>query len=90
MWSWSKMLTLTLHLRDLGTSVSAGLPPVRPGLAGQRPQSPSPPRVLLVSVMYRFCRSRTHRGWDPLPAAGSALQPLAEVFPTQGQWQLVA
>lgn len=38
--------------------------------------------------MYRLRRSHPHRGRGFLPAAGAALQPVAEVFPTQGQWQL--
>lgn len=77
-----------LH-RGLGASLSGGLPPVRPGLAGQRPHGSTPPRALLVSVVHRLCGGCPHRWWDPLLAAGVALQPLAEVSPSEAQQQLV-
>lgn len=70
--------------------MSDGVPPVRHGLPGQRPHGSSPPRALLVGVVHRLRGGRPHRGRRPLRAAGAALQPLAEVSPSEGQQQLVA
>lgn len=85
--------SLTLPLpstRGPGAPVRAGFPSVGPGPAGQRPHGASAPPALLVGVVRGLRRRRAHRGRSPLPAAGSALQPLAEVPAAQGQRQLVA
>lgn len=85
---------LLLSTRGLGAPLCVGLPPVCPGLTGQRPHGAPAPRALLVGVLRGLCGRRPHCGRDPLPAAGAALQPLAEVSPTEGrqqqQQQLVA
>lgn len=74
--------------RGSGAPGHCRLPPVHPGVPGQWSHRSSSPRAVLVRVMYRLCWSHSHCGRRFLPAAGFALQPLAEVFPTQGQWQL--
>lgn len=85
------MTLLPLSTRGLGAPLRAGLPPVGPGLAGQRPHGAPAPRALLVGVLRGLRGRRPHCGRDPLPAAGAALQPLAEVPPAEGrQQQLVA
>lgn len=77
-----------------GPPVPAGLPPVRPGLPSQRPLRAAAPRALLVGVVHRLRGRRPDLGRDSVRAAGAALQPLAEVSPSQGRWwrqqQLVA
>lgn len=85
----SAIVYFLLH-RGLSASLSGGLPPVCPGLTGQRPHGSTPPRALLVGVVRRLCRGCPHCWRDPLPAAGTALQPLAEVSPSEAQQQLVA
>lgn len=82
--------TLTLPLlstRGPGAPLCAGLPSVRPGPTGQRPHGAPAPRALLVGVLCRLRGRRPHCRRNPLPAAGAALQPLAEVPPAQGQQQ---
>lgn len=74
-----------LSHRGPGSCHSDGFPPVRRGLPGQWPHGSSPPRAVLVGDVHRLCGGRPYRGWGPLPAAGAALQPLAEVPPPEGQ-----
>lgn len=73
-----------LH-RCSGAPVPLGFPPVCFGFSCQQSHSSSPPWALLVSIVYWLCGGCPHRGRDPLPAVGVALQPLAEVPPSQGQ-----